>query len=88
MKQRTQEKFQKHGKDIYYHETPRGWAIVIMPDKIRIDTYNKNAHIHFGLKGIHLPIKYNELETVGFIIIMHLKKYKKINKKKLKEILI
>jgi len=88
MKKGIRKQFRKHGKDIYYRETPRGWAIVIMPDKIRIDTYDKEAHIHFGLRGIHIPIKYNEIYTVGFIIIMHLNKYKKINKEKLKEILV
>ena len=88
MKEISQLRFQKHGKNIYYHKSPRGWAIVIMPDKIRIDTYDKNAHIHFGLKGIHIPIKFRELETVGLIIELHLNRYEKINKKKLKEVLI
>lgn len=88
MKEKTQNQFQLHGKDIYYHETPRGWAIVIMPDRIRIDTYHKEPHIHFGLKGIHLPIQFKELEIVGLIIILHLNKYKKIDKKRLKERLI
>ena len=88
MKHTTRKQFQKHGKDIYCHESQRGWAIVIMPDKIRVDTYDKEPHLHFGLKGIHIPIKFNELEIVGLIIILHLNKYGKINKKRLKEILI
>ncbi|MCL2157618.1 MAG: hypothetical protein FWH54_06315 [Methanobrevibacter sp.] len=88
MKKSTKQRFQKHCHDIYYHKSPRGWAIVIMPDKIRIDTYDKKTHIHFGLKGIHIPIKFDDLETVGLIIELHLDKHKKINKKKLKEILI
>jgi len=42
----------------------------------------------FRQKGIHIPIKFQELETVGLIIELHLKKYKEIYKKRLKEILI
>lgn len=49
-----------------------------------IENKNRNlsqkTHIHFGLR-IHIPIKFNELDTVGLIIELHLKKYKKINKK-------
>ena len=59
-----------------------------MSDKTRIDTYNKEVHIHFGLKGMHIPIKYKEMETVGLIILLYFNKYKKINKDRLKEIFI
>lgn len=59
-----------------------------MPDEIRIDNYNKEPHIHFELDGIHIPIKYKELEEVGLIIELHLIKNSGFNKKKLKEELL
>jgi hypothetical protein len=88
MKEIDKKQFKKHGKDIYYHNSQRGWAIVIMPDRIRIDTYHKEAHIHFKIDGIHIPIKYRCLEEVGLIVESHIEKYKCINKNKLKEELL
>ncbi|MCL2115989.1 MAG: hypothetical protein FWH29_07195 [Methanobrevibacter sp.] len=56
---------EKYGKTIHIQESQRRWAIVIMPDEIKIDNYHRPAHIHMELDGIHIPTKYNDLETIG-----------------------
>ena len=59
-----------------------------MPDDIRVDNYYKETHLHPEHRGIHIPTKYTEIETVGLIIECHLNKNKGINKKRLMEELI
>jgi len=83
MKKTNKQEFQKHGKDVRFIETPRGWVIVILPDKIRLDTYNKPAHLHVKNKGIHIPIKYQDYEEVGLIVEVHIEKNKRIILKEL-----
>jgi len=88
MKQRTENLLERYGKTIYISKTKKGWAIVIMPDEIRIDNYYKPTHLHPEQQGIHIPTKYTDLETVGLIVECHLNKNKGINRKKLMEELI
>ena len=76
MKEVNKEQFLKHGKKIIFRDTLRGWTIVIMPDEIRIDTYNKPAHIHTKNKGIHIPIKYKDYGEVGLIVELHIERNK------------
>ena len=38
-----------YDRDVYKRKSKRGWAIVIMPDNIRIDNYHGFTHIHFSL---------------------------------------
>nr|WP_302579110.1 hypothetical protein [Methanobrevibacter arboriphilus] len=84
MKNETRKKIEKYGKHIYIRESQRGWVIAIRPDNIFIDNHDKDAHLHIKLKGIHIPIKYKNLEEVGLIVELHLIKNKGINKEKLK----
>jgi len=88
MKQRTENLLERYGKTIYINRTKKGWAIVIMPDEIRIDNYYKPTHLHLEQQGIHIPTKYTNLDTVGLIVECHLNKNKGINKEKLMEELI
>lgn len=88
MKNVEKQKFQKHRKDVKIHKSQRGWAITIMPEGIRIDNYHKPPHLHIKLKGIHIPIKYNDFETIGLIIELHIEKNQGINLKKLIERLV
>ena len=88
MKSEKRRVFEKYGKHIYIRESKRGWAISIRPDNIRIDNYDKEAHIHMKLKGMHIPIKYQQLDEVGLIIEIHLIKNKCFNKKILQKELI
>ncbi|MDR0900500.1 MAG: hypothetical protein LBM26_02465 [Methanobrevibacter sp.] len=67
-------------KNVYFRESYRGWAIVIMPDDIRLDNFHGFPHIHFKANGIHIPVLYDDANIVFFIIQHHLRKYQKINK--------
>lgn len=31
---------------IYFRETERGWAIVVLPDNFKVDSYYHGVHIH------------------------------------------
>ena len=88
MNEETENLFKKYGKTIYISESDKRWAIVIMPDEIRIDNYHKETHLHTELRGIHIPTKYKEMESVGLIVVSHLSKNKGIKIKKLMEELI
>lgn len=77
-----------HGKTLIFRNTPRGWAIIIMPDKIIIDTYYKEAHIHTKNRGIHIPVKYKDYEEVGLIIELHIEKNKGLKLDQLMEELL
>ena len=84
---RTKEKF--YEKTIYYDASKRGWAIVIMPDSIRIDNFHLPTHFHVEVYGIHIPVKYKEMDEVGLILRYHIAKNDgKINLKELKKELI
>ena len=52
-------------------------------DNLRIDNYRIDPHIHFNTYGKHYPIKFNEIETIGLILDLHIEKNKGINKEKL-----
>jgi hypothetical protein len=84
MKSHDSGQLQLHDKIIYHRKSKRGWAIVIMPDNIRIDNFHGFSHIHLEFKGKHEPIKYDSFETVLNIIIDHIEINKGLNKKKLR----
>jgi hypothetical protein len=88
MKQLKKHQFYIHEKDVRHHESERGWLIIIFPDNIKIDNYNRPAHIHIKPKGLHLPIKFKEKEEVGLIVEIHIKKNKDIIIDKLLEELL
>jgi len=88
MKNETRAQFAKYGKYVHIRESERGWAIAIRPDNIFIDNYDKEPHLHVKLKGVHIPIKYKDLEEVGLIIELHLIKNKGFNKNELQEELL
>ena len=57
----------KYGKRVYINISRRGWA-KFNAFETRIDNYHKEPHIHFKLKGMHIPIKYKDLEDVALIV--------------------
>jgi hypothetical protein len=57
---------------IYYRETLRGWAVAIMPNKIRIDNFHGFPHIHYSLKGEKQPIKTGTLTETLKIVLKYL----------------
>lgn len=77
-----------YDRDVYKRKSKRGWAIVIMPDNIRIDNYHGFTHIHFSLNGKHEKIKYDDFDEIYRIIKMHILLNKGINKKLLRKELI
>lgn len=89
MKERNRMKSNFHEKIIYYDKSKRGWAIVVMPDSIRIDNFYLPTHLHVKIYGIHIPIKYKEMDEVGLILKRHIARNNgKINLKELKKELI
>ncbi|MFQ6120322.1 MAG: hypothetical protein ACE5KE_10610 [Methanosarcinales archaeon] len=76
-----EDRIKLHGKQVIWRRSPRGLAIVIMPDKKQIDNF------HHGYPHIHperAKIKSNDLEVVLSIVINHIKKNKSINIEKLR----
>lgn len=60
-----------------------------MPDNIRIDNFYFPTHLHVKVYGIHIPIKYKEMEEVELILKCHIiGNSGKINLKELKKELI
>jgi len=88
MKKEKRSTITKYGKHIHIRESKRGWAIAIRPDNIFIDNHDKEPHLHVKLKGMHIPIKYKDMEEVGLIIELHLIRNKKFNEKELQEELL
>jgi hypothetical protein len=80
MKNRDTNIIEIFDKKMYISNSKRGWAVVVMPDEIRIDNYHGHCHIHMELNGIHIPIKYRELEEIKFLIRCHISKNQGINK--------
>ncbi len=83
MKNRTTSKTLIENKEVYRDKSARGWAIIIMPDEIRIDNYHGFPHIHLSLNGEKIQINYNDREDVFIIIKNHILKNKDIIKKEL-----
>ena len=69
---------------IYKKSSMRGWAIIIMPSKIRTDNFHGFPHIHYSLKGKHQPIKVNKLNKAFEIVTNHILNNETVNKEKLK----
>ena len=45
-----------------------------MPDSIRIDNFYLPTHLHVEVYGIHIPVKYKEMDEVGLILSAYCKK--------------
>ena len=73
---------------IYDKESPRGWAITIMPIKIRIDNFHGFSHIHYSLKGKHVNINVNDKDEAFKIVVNHILNNIEIDKLKLTEELL
>jgi len=78
----------EHGKKVYLRETIRGWAIIIIPDKIRVDNFHGFPHIHLTFDGEKIAIKYDDMNEIVMIIRNHLQKNKNLIKKELLEELL
>jgi len=60
-----------------------------MPDSIRIDNFYLPSHLHVKIHGIHIPVKYKEMDEVELILKYHIARNEgEINLKELKEELI
>ena len=85
MKINIDKKFIINDKEIIYRNSKRGWAIVIMPDKILIDNYEHGyAHIHPDRK----EIRTQKLEETLNIIYQHINKHNGVDLKELRQELI
>jgi hypothetical protein len=85
MKGTNQNITQIYDKLVYQNRSPKGWSIVIMPDKILIDNYHHGyPHIHPDRKEIRTN---NQKETFN-IVINHIHKNKGINYNELRKELI
>jgi len=69
---------------IYQKASLRGWAVTIMPINLRIDNFHNFPHIHYSLKGEHVPIKVNDMNIVIEIVKKDILENGKIYKEKLK----
>ena len=89
MKRRDKRKTKFHDKIMYYDISQRGWAIVVMPNSIRIDDFYLPTHLHVEVYGIHIPVKYKDMDEVELILKCHIAKNNgKINLNELKKELI
>lgn len=85
MKINIDKKFKINNKEIIYRQSQRGWAIVIMPNKILIDNYEHGyAHIHPDRK----EIKTESLNETLNIVIKHIEIHSTVELKKLRKELI
>ena len=73
---------------LYRKNSPRGWAITIIPINIRIDNFHGFPHIHYSLKGKHHLIGINDLKRAYEIVVGHIENNEKIYKEKLTEELL
>lgn len=69
------------GRNIIFRETRRGWAIVVMPDNFRIDSYYHGIHVHPD--RAELPIK--DPQILHGIICKHIQENGKIIENKLRK---
>jgi len=88
MKMVEKDKISFGDKYMHISNSQRGWAIVIMPDDIRVDNHNLPTHIHIKNKGIHIPTIYQDMEEVKLIIRCHIHRNRGINLNLLKKELI
>lgn len=50
MRKETQAKKEIGDCIIHYRKAPRRWAIVVMPDKFKVDNYYHGVHVHHDRK--------------------------------------
>lgn len=68
-------------RKIIFRETGRGWAIVVMPDNFRVDSYYHGVHVHPD--RAELPIK--DPQEIHEIICKHIRKEGKVVEGKLRK---
>ncbi|GAA5819388.1 MAG: conserved hypothetical protein [Methanobrevibacter sp. CfCl-M3] len=89
MKKEFRKKIDFLGKQLTVRKSLRGWSITIVPDQIRIDNFYIPTHLHLKPEGIHIPVKFKEIDEVGLILELHIiRNNGKINVNELKEELI
>lgn len=84
MKDQNSDQLQFHDKIIYHRRSKIGWAIVIMPDNVRIDNFHGFTHLHLEGKGCHEPIKHDPFDTVLNIVVDHIERNRGLHKKELR----
>ena len=85
MKEKDQNILEIYDKFVYSNITPKGWSIVIMPDKILIDNF------HHGFP--HIDPNRNEIKVKSFkeaymMVLNHINSNKGIRYDKLRKELI
>lgn len=85
MKENNQDVTQIYNKFVYRNKSPKGWSIVIIPDKILINNFHHGfAHIHPDRK----EIKTDNLNDTFIIVLNHIHINKAVDYEKLREELI
>ncbi|MCK9152288.1 hypothetical protein [Methanobacterium alcaliphilum] len=72
-------------KTIYWRRNKKYWAILLMPDNIRIDNNHGYCHIHLKNKKNHHPLKNDSFESIYQIISDHIQENNQIDMDKLKK---
>jgi len=65
-----EEIYRIHGKDIIWSEKGNLWAIIILPDSIKIDNWHGSPHIHISDKKKRISI--NDPYKVFSKIVVHI----------------
>lgn len=75
------------GKTIYDRESPAGWAVVVMPDHILIDSYHGESHVHTNpadrARDRKIPIRPQGQEEVLRIVQCHIEANRGIDRPRL-----
>lgn len=72
-------------KTIHWRRNKTGWALVIMPDSIRIDDNHGYCHIHLKCKQDYHTIQDDSFEAIYQKIVNHIVENNEINMDKLKK---
>jgi hypothetical protein len=71
--------------DVIFYSSQRGWAIVIMPDNVRMDNHHGYPHIHYTPKGKKFEIKEKNVEILFDMVLENVTKNGRLNLNELKE---
>ncbi len=84
MKRESSKKTQIGNRTFIYRKTERGWAIIVMPDRLQIDNYYHGVHIHPD----RAELKIKDPEILKKIIIKHILEENKIDFEKLRKLIL
>lgn len=84
MRKGTNEKTQIGNRTFIYRKTERGWAIIVMPDRLQIDNYYHGVHIHPD----RAELRITDPEILKEIIINHILEENRIDFKKLRRLIL